>query len=246
MKIDNIELSAVNIVKAIKTYYPSIIDLVQQQNLYEYLLLFGIRVSTCNTAIPDDILGGLRLEKSLVSGRPFWNMIITEASVDPSPYYLKNKIDRSAKDGTAWVKEGQYLYKLRDKLRGGYPVFAPIQATAVYRWMPRYEGEKFDPKKAKLGTSIDTLIHRSYGTKEYYKDSAGCQIFKNNGLLWDLQKWAKNHIQKYQKQNSFTYTLLTKEQFVNANSNTIDMNFGQIKKVADVFRSNVGKMFGFK
>ena len=83
--------------------------------------------------------------------------------------------------------------------------------------MPKTAGEKFDASKAILSTSVDTLIHRSWASQRFAKDSAGCQIFKNNALLKDLAKWADKHISIY-KMNSFTYTLLTKQQFVKANS----------------------------
>ena len=71
--------------------------------------------------------------------------------------------------------------------------------------------------QVKIGKSIDTLIHRSWSSTSLYKDSAGCQVFANNGALNTMYGWAKTHISIYKK-NDFVYTLLTKEQFLAANN----------------------------
>jgi hypothetical protein len=217
MKIEGIEINGDSIANAIRKYYPSYINLVESQQLFNYVLIFGIRVSTCDTSIPDDFLGAIRLEKSLITGDTYWNYVITEGTTDPSPYYLATTIDKQARlaGGTAWVKEGQYIYFLRGNY-DGFPAFAPKTTVDVYRWMPSYSGDLFNISKAKLSKSSDTLIHRSWATEKFYKDSAGCQVFKNNSTLIELKNWAKNHIKKY-KINSFTYTLLTSNQFVSAN-----------------------------
>jgi hypothetical protein len=219
MKIENIEINGDSIANAIRKYYPNYIKLVESQSLYNYVLIFGIRVDTCDTGLPDDFLGAIRLEKSLITGDDYWNFILTNGTTDPSPDYLVKTIDNAARlaGGTAWVKEGQYIYY---KLNGGYkgyPAFAPKDTIKVYRWMPSKSGELFDPSKAKLSTSVDTLIHRSWASGRFTKDSAGCQVFKNNSLLKDLAEWADKHISIY-KMNSFTYTLLTKKQFIEANT----------------------------
>jgi hypothetical protein len=123
------------------------------------------------------------------------------------------------KGGTAWVKEGQYIYFLRNNFKG-HPAFGPTKPVPVYRWNPSRFGERFDKRKAVLSTSTDTLIHRNwafeYGNDRFFADSAGCQIVKDNKILTEMQKWAKRHIELYKK-NSFTYTLLTKDQFINGN-----------------------------
>jgi len=224
--INGIEINGNSVANAIRQYYPASINLVENKKLFQYILMFGIRVGTCDTSLPDDFLGAIRLEKSKITGNPFWNILITDGTVDPSPYWLKNYIDESARKAgaTAWVKEGQYIYYLMDRLFYEYPAFAPKpgKPVSVYRWMPKYAGEKFDASKAILGTSTDTLIHRNLSlnqTKEgprFVADSGGCQVVTNNAILFDLKKWAQTHKEKY-KLNSFTYTLLTKEQFTNAN-----------------------------
>lgn len=218
MKIENIEINGDSIANAMRKFYPNYIKIVENQELFNYVLIFGIRTSTCDTGLPDDFLGAIRLEKSLVTGNPYWNYILTEGTTDPTPYYVVNTIDRAARlaGGTSWVKEGQYIYYLMDSGYKGYPAFAPKSTIDVYRWNASYKGEKFDPSKAKLSQSSDTLIHRSWASNRFFKDSAGCQVFKNNNLLLDLKSWAKTHIKAY-KINSFTYTLLSKDQFVSGN-----------------------------
>lgn len=230
MEIDNIEINGDTVANAIRKYYPNYINLVESQQLFNYVLIFGIRVDTCDTGLPDDFLGAIRLEKSLVTGNPYWNYILTNGTTDPSPEYLVKTIDKQARvaGGTAWVRDGQHIYY---KISGGYkgfPAFAPKDKVEVYRWMPKTSGEKFDPSKAKLSTSIDCFIHRSWALDRFTTDSAGCQVFKNNALLKELALWADVHIKIY-KLNSFTYTLLTKNQFVKGNS----LNY------SDLFNPNV-------
>jgi len=219
MKIEEIEINGNSIANSIRKYYPEYINLVESKKLFNYVLIFGIRVETCDTGLPDDYLGAIRLEKSLLTGNVFWNYILTNGSTDPSPDYLVKTIDEAARlaGGTAWVKEGQYIYY---KMNGGYkgfPAFHPKDSVKVYRWMPSKQGELFNPLNAKLSTSNDTVIHRSWANNRFSNDSAGCQIFKNNALLNDLARWADKHISIY-KINSFTYTLLTKKQFIEANT----------------------------
>lgn len=226
MKINNIQITPETIVNCFKKYYPKTINPIIEDSAYDMVLIFGIRVDTCDTSLPDDFLGAIRFQKSFFSDSDYWELIITEGTTDPTPKYLAQTIDRQAKlaGGTAWVKEGQYLYYLTGNYQG-YPAFAPAQPIDVYRWMPKYKGETFDKSKAKLSTSPDTLIHRSWATgMKLYEDSAGCQVFKNNALLWDLKKWAKEQISMYKK-NSFTYTLFTKEQFTIANEKVPEPSF---------------------
>jgi hypothetical protein len=230
MQIHGIEVTGKGIANCIQKYYPGLIKIAEDTPLFDYVFLFGIRVATCDTALPDDIIGCIRFRPNLILGNNSWELLISEATTDPSPKYLNPKFDEKGrpvkwwydaeakmKGGTAWVREGQYLYFLRGDYQG-YPSFGPAKPVPVYRWNPSRVGEKFDISKAILSTSNDTLIHRNwsfeYGRKRFFEDSAGCQVVKDNKTLNEMQKWAKRHIQLYKK-NSFTYTLLTKEQFIN-------------------------------
>lgn len=236
MKIGNVTLNGESIVKAIEYNYPKGIihpSVIKKNKIYNYVILFGIRFATCDSGIPDDFIGAIRLKKRfLIAGGDYWEMLLSGASTDPSPYYLENPmVDAKYLGGTAWVVEGQYNYYLGGDFKGE-PAFRPIKPMKVYRWSPsdqeikqakarksplsaEFEFAKMNGK-VKISTSVDTLIHRSWGTSKYYKDSAGCQVFADNRTLRTLESWAKQHIKMY-KENKFVYTLFTKSEFMNAN-----------------------------
>lgn len=235
MEIDGIKIDGDSIVRAIEYTYPSGIifpSAVKKNNVYLFTFLFGIRVSTCDTKMPDDIIGGVRLRKGFL-GRNEWEIILSDATTDPSPYWLEKPMaDAKSLGGTAWVKEGQYEYQLssyRD-----YPAFRPVYPIPVYRWSPtksqiniaKSSGKSlsadFEMAKnngqAKLSTSLDTLIHRTWRTSNLVNESAGCQVFANNGALITLAQWANIHIKSKYDPN-FVYTLLSKDDFLAANKN---------------------------
>ena len=238
MDINGIELTGESIVRAIKYNYPKGIihpDVIEKNKIYNYVILFGIRFATCDSSMPDDFIGAIRLRKRfLIGGGDYWEILLSGASTDPSPYYLENAmIDAKYLGGTAWVHEGQYKYFLDSAGFKGEPAFRPFKPVKVYRWSPtdkeikeararktplsaEFEFAKMNGK-VKISTSPDTLIHRSWGLNRYYKDSAGCQVFADNRTLRTLASWAKEHIKLY-KENSFVYTLFNKDEFINANA----------------------------
>lgn len=229
-KIGDIVVTADNVVNAIKYNYPNTFAQVENENspLYEYLFLFGIRTSTCDTAIPDDLLGGLRYMPNALSTGGYWEMILTDGTTDPSPKYVQPGVffDNEArkKGGTAWVKEGQYYYQRYGNYHGS-PAFNPVlwkdaggntRGIPVYRWNPKFAGDKFDPKKAIISESNSCYIHRHWSSERYWGDSAGCQVFNNNALLEDLDKWAIAHNKHKTYPKRYLYTLLTSTQFLDA------------------------------
>jgi len=218
MTIDNIKIDADSIRNAIQLYYPNTLSTIENNQLYYFMALFGIRVSTCDTGLPDDFLGAIRFVPNRFSSGGHWEIILSNGTTDPSPYYMANQLaDARKKGGTSWVKEGQYIYR-RYGNYDKFPAFVPVGSIKVYRWNPKREGEQFDKSKAILSESTDTLIHRSWAKTRYYNDSAGCQVFQNNALLKDIDDWAKIHNSQKNYPKQYTYTLLTKEQFVNANT----------------------------
>lgn len=248
MKIENIPINGNTIAHAITYNYPPPngninLNAIITNKWYNYLVLFGIRVTTCDTSMPDDLIGGIRLKKAFfggIFGGDYWEICVSNGSTDPSPYWLTNPMSDAARyGGTAWVKEGQYLYRKRYSGFKGYPAFEPINPIDVYRWKPtQTQVRDAKAKKLDLGSefenakimgqvieskSVDTLIHRTWSNK-LYMDSAGCQVFGDNDALVTLSNWAKQHKDIY-KTNSFSYTLLTKEQFVTSNigASTISM-----------------------
>lgn len=231
-KIEGIEVNTTSILNCYRRYYPETYNQIVQKNRFHFLNLWGIRVSTCDTALPDDIIGGIR-----VNNFNFVESISAAASTDPSPKYVGKPISSNAAraGGTAFVKEGQYTYRYngtRHPLWKPYPSFCPTKAMAVYRWNPSpqqidvsrktkkplssFFEEALKTGKVKLSTSRDTCIHRAWSRTTLFADSAGCQVFSDLEALNTLGKWANEHIAK-KYGNIFVYTLFTKQQFVDAN-----------------------------
>jgi len=266
-KIGGIDVNSDTITNCYKRYYPATYK-IMQDNLYHYLHLFGIRISTCDTSIPDDIVGGLR-----VGNLGFNEIVISEASTDPSPKTLVTLHDKEAisKGGTAFMMPGQYDYSYNGtnhKKWKPLPSFCPTRPVRVYRWMPSKESvaawkngagkplsELFESAVksglVKISTSSDTCIHRAWSKQKLYADSAGCQVLSDPIALRKLGTWASDHIRKKYK-NIFVYTLFTAEQFIQANKGfnylPIFTNTG-IQNTSDTsgFWSKLGKLlFGIK
>ena len=246
MKIDNIPVTSDSIIKTYKKYYPNYFNPIANANKFHYLLLWGVRVSTCDTSTPDDIVGGLR-----VNNLNFFETVVSDASTEPSPAWIANPMSSAKKlGGAAFVKEGQYAYRYMGRRHGQfapYPSFCPTKPMDVYRYIPT-QAEISDWKKrgiplstafdeavrtgrAKSSKSPDTCIHRSWSQDKFFKDSAGCQILTDRNALTTLGNWADSHISK-KYGNSFIYTLFTKEQFVNANTES---------SFLDIFKVNLPK-----
>lgn len=230
--IDGIDINASTIENCYKMFYPDTHKRLVEQNRFHYLELWGIRMSTCDTSLPDDFVGGIR-----VNNFNFLEVVAAAASTDPSPKYVQTPVDSGARraGGTAYVKEGQHTYryigKNHEKWRP-YPAFCPTKPMPVYRWNPTAEQIKlakqkriplssfFDDavKKGRviISKSSDTCIHRAWSRTNLYGDSAGCQVFSELEALNTLGSWATAHINK-KYGNLFIYTLFTKEQFLKAN-----------------------------
>jgi hypothetical protein len=251
MKLNGIQVDGKSIVNAINYYYPKGLvnpSVVENKKLYNYVILFGIRVATCDSGMPDDIIGALKYTKS-VFGDDYWDIVLSSASTDPSPQYVKTPMAQAKSlGGTAWVKEGQYFYVDRG-MWNGYPAFAPKTVVQVYRWNPTQEQIRsaissgkglsfaFEAAKlngsAKLGTCNDCLIHRSWNTRKFINDSAGCQIFSDNTALNKIGKWGKEHKSIYG--DKFTYTLLAEKEFTQANKQpTFSTKIPTIKDILNI------------
>lgn len=233
MKIEGIDVTGQTIIDTINNIYPNGIihpQYIESHNLYYYTILFGIRISTCDTSLPDDMIGAVRYVKAAI-GRDYWEIIISSASTEPSPYYVQKPLaDAKYLGGTAWVKEGQYFYQFSGDFKGE-PSFKPTSPMQVYRWNPTQAqinyaiktnkplSSEFELAKlngqAKLSLSSDTLIHRTWSNKKLYNDSAGCQVFGDNNALRKIGNWAEAHKNIYP--NLFTYNLFTKDEFLKSN-----------------------------
>lgn len=130
---------------------------------------------------------------------------VAPATTDPSTYFLKNPINEK---GSAILKSGQYVgayhigthkgkYKaltqikpvsvIRDNDRDGLTDFANITETGLY------------------GINIHKASKKG-NTAFIDKDSAGCQVFRDEKDFNTMMEWANNSAIKYG--NTFTYTLL--------------------------------------
>ena len=233
--VNGISINPTTLGNCYKMYYPESYKRLVQKNRFHYLELWGIRMSTCDTSLPDDYLGGFR-----VNNLNFLELISAAASTDPTPKYVQKPVDSmaAAAGGTAYVKEGQHTYNYIGKNHRTfrpYPAFCPTKPMPVYRWNPSPQEIKTAKEKklplssffdaalkagrVKISTSRDTCIHRSWSSTKLHADSAGCQVFANLKALDTLGVWANDHIKK-RYGNFFVYTLFTKDQFIKANSSS--------------------------
>ena len=237
--VDGIDVNSATIGNCYKMFYPNSYKRLIEQNRFHYLELWGIRMATCDTSLPDDYLGGIR-----INNFNFLEVVTAAASTDPSPKYVATPLnaDARAAGGTAYVKEGQHPYNYIGKthrLWKPYPAFCPTRAMPVYRWNPTpqevatakqkklslssFVDAALKAGRVKVSTSIDTCIHRAWSSTKLNADSAGCQVFANLSTLETLGTWANAHIKKGYG-NFFIYTLFTKEQFLQANNQKSVLN----------------------
>lgn len=229
--VEGININGTSIANCYRKFYPETYKQIQDFNLFHYLHLWGIRVSSCNSSTPDDLVGGLRVNNFNVL-----EAIASQASTEPSPYFITNPLSDAKKlGGAAFMVEGQNTYRYNGRKHSmwkPYPSFCPTKAVKVYRWSPSVEelkalnaakkpiSEGFEEAKkrgrVKISTSPDTCIHRAWSKDKFYKDSAGCQIIPDYDTLNIIGDWAEAHIKK-KYGNIFVYTLFTKDQFVSAN-----------------------------
>jgi hypothetical protein len=232
--VEGIPINTQTLMNAYKMWYPLTYQKILEKNKFHYLYLWGIRVSSCDTSLPDDIMGGLRVNRLNML-----ELVVSKASTDPSPKNITQLYDAEAiaKGGAAYVKEGEhqyYYYGTNHPRFKPLPAFAPVRPIPVYRWKPNNNDLKNwkgrgtpltssleiakREGRVKNSTSTDVLIHRSWGKEKLWADSAGCQVITNDNTLRTLGTWATNH-RSMKYPNLMTYTLFTKEQFVAANRN---------------------------
>lgn len=280
MFVDQIPINGDTIANAIMSYYPNgriNLDEIRRLKLYNFVILFGIRLETCDSGIMDDAIGGIRLRESLIPSvigtGDYWEIICSNATTEPTAHWILNASDPvPEKYGSAWVVEGQYRFYPAGDFKGE-PHFRPVtdEPIQVYRWKPtkaeinnarrnnkalssEFEGAKARGEVKIIAPTETILIHRSWGLSE--RNSAGCQVFADNGSLRTLYSWAQQHMNLYTKKyfiidkagNKLTplvYTLLTKTQFVTANqqytAGDAAVNIGTMFKNASIKFINIFK-----
>ena len=172
----------------------------------EYNLnLIGIRASELDTNTFNDVICAL----FKVNGE--FVVFTFDATTDPGGYYLNNPINDL---GTAIVKPGQYrgLWKLGEH-QGKYKALVQKGPVTLYR--DNNKDKKVDEGEEQTTSSAGINLHRangSYKSLQVGKWSAGCQVladpFDFDLLLSLCEKCAQ------QWGNSFTYTLLTEDEYL--------------------------------
>jgi hypothetical protein len=206
-----------------RALYPLYVKEFIDPSRYEYVHLFGVRFSAADTSLPDDYIGGFRINKL-----GFYEIAVGKGSVDPSPLNILNLFDQEAisKGGAAFMMEGQTTYRYIGRTKWKpHPAFCPVNPANVYRFNPTAQ-QKTDYRNkgvsltstlnlttAKRSTSRDTCIHRAWGTTKLTNDGAGCQIVTERDQLDKLGDWAVIHIGKKYTDN-FVYTLFSLDQFI--------------------------------
>lgn len=233
--IYGVNITADSIINCYKRYYSESYNDIANERLFHYLHLWGIRVSTHDTALPDDYIGGLR-----INNWGFNEIVFSKGSTDPSPKYIIDLYDAEAKKkgGTAFLKEGQHLYKYMGRNHGSFatlPSFCPKEPLKADRWAAN-ESEKnlirskkppidslFTKAKQEGRTKnsdvTDACIHKSWAKSAFWNDSAGCQILLDDDTLSKLGTFASEHIKEKKYGDLFTYTLFSLDQFMQANTN---------------------------
>lgn len=133
-------------------------------------------------------------------------------TTDPGIYYLKNKLLNP--NGCAILKPGQYRGMWKIGLHGynnPYTAFVQKRGCTVYRDRNKDSVTDFNPESEDTGI-FGINQHHGYGSKNVGPNSAGCQVHRDSAQLKEIIDVAKQSMNHYP--NSFTYTLLTEEDFV--------------------------------
>lgn len=140
-----------------------------------------------------------------------WKLKKYKITTDPGLTYL---LDPLTKDGTAILKEGQYLSTYRlGKHQGKYEALVQSKPVTVIRDFNRDNKLDFASGKEQTGM-FGINIHKSSSTGESIlvnKWSAGCQVFARINEYNEFIDLCKKSIGEWS--NEFTYTLINKSLF---------------------------------
>ncbi len=161
MFVGRIEVTPSSIINTYKMYYPNTWRQIDSQNLFHYVHLFGIRVSTDNPFDADDIVGAIR-----ITNANYYEIANSPATTEPGTKALAQLYDAEAqrRGGAAYMKEGQNAYSFIPRRqsaknippdRSGFMAytrdsrgrsvqhrfsphafFCPIKPVSVYGWRP--------------------------------------------------------------------------------------------------------------
>lgn len=137
-----------------------------------------------------------------------WKLNKYKITTNPGLFWLTNPMN---KEGTAILKEGQYLDShIFGKHKGKYEALVQSKPLTVIRDTNRDTTVDFNSNKTQTG-KFGINIHRSNENHESTsvdKWSAGCQVFARPKEFNDFIKLCKLYMAEWE--NTFTYTLIRK------------------------------------
>lgn len=168
------------------------------------LNIFGIRTKDMMANTFNDFVGVMyRYEQ-------FWNYFLFPATTDPGTYWREHPMNVN---GTAILKPGQYRGSHKLGEHKGYPALQQKSPMIVYRDPDRDNLLEMDEESTEEGI-FGINIHRASSenpSTQVNKWSAGCQVIRDPLQFRFLISLVEKSAEKYG--NSFTYTLLTEEDF---------------------------------
>lgn len=132
---------------------------------------------------------------------------IAPATTDPSTFYLESPI--SGTGGTAVLKSGQYKDAYQIGLhRNKYEALVQRKPVTVIRDNDRnaYINYLAPTQTGLFGINIHRASRGKNDVAIIDKDSAGCQVFRDEKDFQEMMALARIHRSKYG--NNFTYTLI--------------------------------------
>ncbi|MDH4199754.1 MAG: hypothetical protein OEV66_05160 [Spirochaetia bacterium] len=140
-----------------------------------------------------------------------WNFFAFPCTTDPGTYWLQNPMNVK---GTAILKPGQYRKAYSIGMHFDYRALVQSGNLTVYRDANRDNKLDVAGQAEDTGSDFGVNIHRSHpqlAMTSVDKWSAGCQVFQDPDHYAFFLKICDMAAAKFT--NSFTYTLLTEEDF---------------------------------
>lgn len=132
-----------------------------------------------------------------------WIINVFKATTDPGMYWLNNPL---YKQGTALLKEGQYLKSYAVGLhRNKIPALVQVNPVTIYRVVKRGKGwSAGNPVTGNFGINIHPASVKQ-NALEVGPDSAGCQVIASPTQFPQFLALAKEHSRRY---GYISYTLI--------------------------------------
>lgn len=151
---------------------------------------------------------------------------IAAATTDPSTFYLESPI--AGTSGTAVLKSGQYKDAYQIGLhRTKYEALVQRKPVTVIRDNDRnaYINYLAPTQTGFFGINIHRASRGKDNVAIIDKDSAGCQVFRDEKDFQEMMSLARIHKSKYG--NNFTYTLIDQRDLLKT-VNTLGLGIGLV------------------